>query len=161
MEITKTFTNALPFVIRAKMRGFFRRSVYRYIFAAWLVTYAFSFQSLKSVVSIEFLKVWSFYSVVICGLAIIIILISAAIQSRRLDPRQITFREDAITITDASAVKTNTWGWVIHAEELDDCFALLIQKSPRHELFISKKSLGEGEYKQLRAWLAKHDKLEM
>jgi hypothetical protein len=159
VEITKTFVNALPYVFRAKIRAFFRRSVFRYAFATALIAYALNFPSIKSIVSIEFVKIWAIYFLGICAIALILLLISAVVQSRRLVPRQVTFKEEAIIVSHGGETETKTWDWIIAAEESADFFAFMVQRHPRLELFISKKQLDSDEYQFLRAWLVEHGKL--
>ena len=159
MEITKTFVNALPYVLRAKIRAFFRRSVFRYAIATALIAYAINFSSIKSIAGIEFLKIWMIYLLGICAVALILILISAVVQSRRLVPRQVTFKEEAIIVTHRGETETKTWDWIIAAEETVDFFAFIVQKIPRLELFLRKKQLDDDEYQSLRAWLVEHGKL--
>ena len=159
MEITKTFVNSLPNVLRAKLRGFLRRSIFRYAFASALIAYALHIPNIKSIASVEFLKIWFIYFFGICSFALTLILISAIVQSRRLTPRQVTFKEGAIIVSQGDKTETKTWDWIITAEELFGTIAFMVQKRPRVELFIRKKQLDDYEYKILRAWLAEHGKL--
>jgi hypothetical protein len=159
VEITRTFVNALPYVIRAKIRGFARRSVFAYAIASALIAYAIHTPSLKSIATVEYFRTWVIYFLLICTVALTMNLISAVIQSRRLIPRQVTFKQEAITITHRGNTECKTWDWIIAAEELGDSFPFVVQRFPRLELFLSKKRLSEDEYRSLRAWLVEHGKL--
>jgi hypothetical protein len=160
MEITKTFANALPFVIRAKLRGFLRRSIFRYAIAAAILAYALNISSIKSIASIEFLKIWGIYLLGICAFVLILLLVSAVIQSRQLVPQQVTFIEDAIIVSQGGQTETKEWDWIIAAQETVDSLVFLIQKRPRLELFIGKKQLNDDEYQVLLTWLVEHGKLK-
>jgi hypothetical protein len=159
VEIHTTLVNAFPFVLRAKMRGFFRRSVYRYALATAMLAYALHFPNIKSIATVEFAAIWAAYFGGICGVVLVLILISAAIQSRHLDLRSVTFKEDAIIVSQGGATETKSWDWIIRAEDLADCFALLVQRRPRLEAFISKKHLSDEETRMLKEWLVEHTKL--
>jgi len=159
VEITKAFVNSLRYVLRAKMRQFLRRSVFAYALAAALIAYGLNSPSIKSIASFEFLKIWITYSLGICAVALMLILISALVQSRRIVPHHVTFKEEAIIVTYRGETQTRTWDWIIAAEETSDFFAFVIRKRPRLELFLGKKCLDSDEHQSLRTWLVQHGKL--
>jgi hypothetical protein len=159
VDVTKSFVNAFPYVLRAKLRGFFRRSLYRYAIAAALLAYALNIANIKAAAIIDFVRIWAIYFLGICAVALVLIVFSTRIQSRRLVPQEVTFREDAIIVTHRGQTETRTWDWIIHAEESRESFAFLVQERPRLELFLGKRHLTEDEYRSLRTWLVEHGKL--
>lgn len=161
MVITKIFVNTLHYVLRAKMRVFVRRSVFRYAIASAVIAYTVHFLSIRSIVIIEFAKIWVVYFIGISAVALVLILISAITQSRRLIPRQVTFKEEGIIVSQGGATEIRTWDWIISAEENSDFFAFLLQKRPRLEIFLSKDNLEDHESQFLRDWLIKHEKLSI
>jgi hypothetical protein len=161
MEITKTFVNSFGSVLLAKIRNFMRRSIFLYALATALITFGLHFSSIDSISSIEFIRIWGTYFLGIVFITLIFILISAIIQSRRIFPRKLTFREEELILSQGGTTEIKSWDWIISAEEKPRFFAFLVQKRPRLEMFLSKDKLEYQEGQLLREWLIKHEKLSM
>ena len=160
MEITKTFGNTFSDMMRAKVRWFLRRSVLRYAIAVALITYGLHGRDTSMEPLAVVLKGLAYF---IALLAVVLVLhvVAAAIQSRRMTPRIVTFSEDAVVVNHKGESITRDWDWIIAAEESPTVIALLVQKMPRLELYLPKTKLNENEYHVLRGWLVSHGKLAL
>jgi hypothetical protein len=159
MEITKTFVNAFGPVLLAKIRNFLRRSIFIYALGTALITFGLHFSIIRPTINFEFVKIWGTYFLGIVGLALTLIFISAIIQSRRIIPKQVTFREEELLLSQGESREIKSWDWIISAEEKKKFFAFLIQKRPRLEIFLMKEKLEDHEEQLIRKLLIHHGKL--
>lgn len=158
MEITKTFANTFYDMMRAKMRWFLRRSLFRYAIAIALITLGihgsdatlgFGDKVTRGII----------YFVALCVGVFVLHIVVAAIQSRRIAPRTITFTENNLIVKHKGGSAHCGWDWIIAAEESSTTIALLVQRLPRLELYLPKSKLSEVECRVLRGWLVSHGKL--
>lgn len=158
MEITKTFANTFSDMMRAKIRLFLRRSVFRYAIAVALITYGLHGRD----ASIEPLSVvfkGLTYFMALCAGVLMLQVVAATVQSRRIAPRTVTFTESEVIVNHNGETVTRNWDWIIAAEDSQTVIALLVQKMPRLELYLPKTKLDQNEYNILRSWLVAHGKL--
>ena len=158
MEITKTFGNTLRDMMRAKLRVFVRRSVYRYAISIALITMAMHGAD-QTLTTWDKLSRGLIYFAALCFAIVLLYLISALLQSRRFTPRTVTFTESTLIVDQNGESACHDWGWIISADESSTTISMLIQKLPRLELYLSKHKLDDTEYETLRAWLVSHGKL--
>ncbi len=158
MEITKTFANTFSDMMRAKLRRFLRRSVFRYAIAVVLITYGLHGRD----TALEPISVaWKglTYFIALCAGVLMLHVVAATIQSRRIAPRTVTFKDNELIIKHKGETVTRDWDWIIAAEDSPKVIALLVRKLPRLELYLPKTKLDRNEYNILRNWLVSHGKL--
>lgn len=158
MEITKTFANTFRDMMRAKLRWFFRRSLYRYAIAVALITFGLHGGD-PALTLTEKLMRGIIYFVALCAAVLVLHVFAASIQSRRLAPRTITFTKDNVTVNHKGESVDRGWSWILAANESSTLISLLVQKMPRLELYLPKAKLNDTELQVLRSWLVSHGKL--
>lgn len=158
MEITKTFANTFGDMMRAKLRWFVRRSLYRYAIAVVLITYGLH-GSNPNLTTTDKLARGLAYFVAICLAVLLLHVVMALSQSRKITPRTITFTEQSLVVNHKGETATRGWNWISSAGESPTLISLLVQKMPRLELYLPKAKLTENEYTVLRGWLSSHGKL--
>ena len=159
MEITKTFRNTFRYMMRAKVRWFLRRSVFRYAMAIALITCGLHGRD-PSIAPMDMAWKGLTYFAALCAAVLMLNVISAAVQSRRLDRRTVTFTENDLMVNHNGEIVMRDWDWILSAEESPTVISLLIQEFPRFELYLPKTELEDDEYDVLRDWLVSHGKLD-
>lgn len=158
MEITLVFGATFADMMRAKLRHFFRRSLLRYAVGAALI--AFGLHGLAGKASQAEIAVRGIvYFLLLCAGVLVLHVIAAFVQSRRQTPRQVTFSESDIVVTQQGETVRHGWPWILAAQESNNMLALQIQRSPPRELFLPKSKLPNNDYQTLRGWLVAHGKL--
>ena len=158
MEITKTFANTFPHMMRAKLKWFFRRSLLRYAIATALITYGLHGVN-ASLQPREIAVRGLVYFAILCFAVLVLHVVTAWMQSRRITPRTVTFTEDSVVVDFQGESVDRGWDWIIAAEESPTLIALLVQKLPRRELYLQKASLDDDEYRTVHEWLVLHGKI--
>ena len=158
MEITKTFANTFSDMMRAKIRWFFRRSLYRYAIAVALITYGLH-GSNPYLTTTDKLALGLGYFVALSLAVLLLHVVIALTQSRKLTLRTITFTDKSLIVKHKGEMATCGWDWIISAGESPTLISLLVQKRPRLELYLPKTKLTGSEYTVLRRWLSTHGKL--
>lgn len=159
MEITRTFANTYGDMMRAKMRLFFRRSVYRYAIAVALITFGLHAKD-PALTSADKLIRGVGYFFALCLFVLSIYAVVALAQSRRITPRTITFTGTRLIVNHNGELSDHGWDWIISAGESPRLISLLVQRMPRLELYLPKRQLNKIEYDVLRSWLVLHGKLQ-
>ncbi len=159
MEITKTFVNKFRFVMRAKVRWFLRRSIFRYATAVALMTYGIHGHK-TSIEPMDMAWKGLRYFAALCAAVLTLHIIAAAVQSRRVDQRTVTFTEDDVIVDHNGEIVRQDWDWILSAEDSPRMISFLVQESPRLELYLPKTELEDDEYDALRGWLVSHGKLD-
>ena len=160
MEITVAFGNTFADMMRAKWRLFFRRGIWRFAIGSALVSAGLCLTRLNDFSLRNFMLTWLTCFLVVCALAILLQFVAATIQSRRLERRVVTFRENTIHVNyQGQAIETD-WNWIISAEDRGEALTLRIQRWPPSELFLSKNRLDATTYQLLHGWLVNHGKLQ-
>ena len=157
MEITKTFANTFPHMMRAKLKWFLRRSVLRYAIATALITYGLHGIN-ASLEPREIAMRGLLYFAILCFAVLVLHVVTAWIQSRRITPRTVTFTADSVVVNYKGESVDRGWDWIIAAAESPAVISLLVQKLPRLELYLHKASLDDDEYRTLHEWLVLHGK---
>lgn len=158
MDIEVTFGNTFRDMLRAKWRWFLRRSLLRYTLATALITYGLHGIDPKWT-SAEIVTRGIIYWGVLCLAVIVLHVVAAWIQSRRITPRTVTFSEEDVIVHYRGESVSRGWDWIIAADESPAMIVLLVQKLPRRELYLPRAKLSEHEYGILRGWLASRGKL--
>jgi hypothetical protein len=158
MEIRKTFANSFHDMMRAKWRWFLRRSILRYAIAIALITYGLHGTD-ANLTSAEVVTRGVLYFVILCVAVMMIHVVAAWIQSRRVTPRTVTFTEQDVVVEYKGKSVSRGWDWIVSAHESPALISLLVQKSPRLELYLRRTELDEHEYSTIRSWLTSHGKL--
>ena len=99
------------------------------------------------------------YFAALCLGVLLLYAVSASIQSRRFTPRTITFTKDTIVVNRNGELASHDWNWIISADESPTVISLLVQKMPRLELYLPKRTLNDNEYDTLHGWLVANGKL--
>ncbi len=159
MEITKTFGNTFGNMMRAKLRRFKRRSALRYALGVALITYGIHGQD-ASIEPMQMVRNGIVYFVVLCVGVLLVYVITAMFQSRKVEVRTVTFTKNNIVVAYQGETVSRGWDWVIAAEDSRRVITLLIQRLPQLELFLPKDKLSEVEYRTLCKWLVARGKLE-
>lgn len=158
MEITKTFVGTYSYMLFAKLRRFFRHSVYRYAVGVALATYAVHSHEASMGTGAIVLR-GLFYFLALCLFVLALLVISAGIQWRRFAPLSVTFKEDDIVVNQDGKISARGWAYVISAKDAPETISLVVHKFPHLELFLSKPKMSEQECKVLLDWLGRHGKL--
>jgi hypothetical protein len=158
MEIRKTFANSFHDMMRAKWRWFLRRSLLRYALAIALITYGLHGTD-ANLTSAEVVTRGFLYFVILCVAVMMVHVVAAWMQSRRITPRTVIFTEQDVVVEYQGESVSRGWDWIISADESPSVISLLVQRSPRLELYLSRTKLDEHEYTVLHGWLASHRKL--
>lgn len=167
MVISKTFTNSFHSIFLAKMRGFWRRSIFRYLLAAVMLSYSrYLLISLNSdslgserLSTADIILEGFIGFILLSSIVILLMIVAAKIQSKRLQPITITFKEDELVITRKGETVQHDWDWIISAENTRDLFTFLIEQRPRYEVFLAKSKLTGAELEKIQSWLISHGKL--
>jgi len=159
MEVTKTFARTFRDLMRAKLRSFARCSFYRYAVGVAIITVSVH-GSDPALTSAAKLTRGLIYFAALCLCVVLLYVISATIQSRRITPRMITFTKERLVVAYKGNSTDHDWNWIISASESSTAISLLVQKIPRLELYLPKTKLNESEYDNLRGWLVTHGKLQ-
>ena len=145
-------------MIRGKLRGFLHRSVYRYAIGVALITYALHANDSELSVSEKLVAGFEYFGALCLGV-LLLLFATAIIQSRKMTPQMITFKEQNLVVEHQGELSFRDWDWIISARESPAFISLLVQKRPRFELYLPKSRLNENEYAVLRGWLVSHGKL--
>ncbi len=144
----------------AKVRWFVRRSIYRYFIA--VVMFSFGRHLLDTTInSVDIVIEGVLGFILLCFSILLIQIVAARMQSKRIKPTKVIFKEDELTVTQFGKTTNRGWDWIISAEDTPSVFALLIQKKPIFEIYLPKSELTGNEQKTLLNWLIKHDKLSI
>ncbi|MCA9192608.1 MAG: hypothetical protein KDB03_12625 [Planctomycetales bacterium] len=158
MEIRIVFANTFHNMMRAKLRWFFRRSLYRYAFAVALITYSIHGGNPRLTTTDVIVRGFGYFAA-LCLAVLVLHTVLALIQSRRIIPRTITFTEQNLSMERNGKLVTQSWNWIISAKESPTLISLLVQKMPRLELYVAKDMLTENEYTVFRNLLSSNGKL--
>ncbi len=159
MEIKKAFTNHFRFIIYAKARRFIRRSIFKYLAAVIMLSYArYLLDRTINPVDIAAEGVVGF--ILLCVIVALILIVAAMVQSKKKILIEVTFTENELTVTDSGITSTRNWDWILAAEESLNVFELLIKKRPFFGLYLPKSKLSESECQAFRNWLILHNKLK-
>lgn len=158
MEIRKTFANSFHDMMRAKWRWFLRRSLLRYALAIALITYGLHGTD-ANLTSAEVVTRGFLYFVILCVAVMMVHVVAAWMQSRRITPRTVIFTEQDVVVEYQGETVSRGWDWIISADESPSVISLLVQRSPRLELYLPRTKLDEHEYTVLHGWLVSHSKL--
>ena len=158
MKITQTFGSTFSYMMRAKLRNFARRSVYRYAAGIMLITFGMH-RANQSLSTLETLSRGALCFGALLLIVFLVYCIYSIVQSRRFPLRTVTFTETTITVLQGGNTTSCDWGWVISADESSAIISMLIQQSPRTEIYLPKNKLGETKFTTLRKWLIAHGKL--
>ncbi len=166
MVITKIFTNSFQSILLAKIRRFLRRSIFRYILAAVMISYGryllatINSDQLGSVPlsAVDIVIEGGVGFILLCLFVIILMVVAAKFQSNRKQEYTITFKCDELIVTQDGSTTHHDWDWIISAEYSLGILALLNKNHPGLEVFLPKSSLTEAEFETLQGWLGVHGK---
>ena len=145
--------NAFPFVLRAKLRWFVRRSLLLYAVASVGIAMGVEVLAGDGLVLEAVLDRWLQVYVIVFVAALLTHVVMAKVQSARLVPRQVSFREDEIVVTRAGTTERLGWDWILAAGESRRLFVFRVRNPSVLELFLAKDALTDEEADCLRGWL--------
>lgn len=150
-QLTRSFRSTPHDQRVAKLYHFRRRSLWRYLLAALLLSVA------RPELLGHFALTWLGLSagLVLLGLAVVL-LSSYRRGSRPAFAADITFRADSIEVRPASGApaETHDWRWLRQADEAGSYFFLTLRDFPRLTLLLDKRKLAPEEVTAFREWLA-------
>ncbi|MDO7874399.1 hypothetical protein Q5H93_06615 [Hymenobacter sp. ASUV-10] len=134
----------------AKLYNFRRRSLWRYLLAALLLSAA------RPGLLGSFALTWLGLSagLVLLGLAVVLL------SSYRMGPAsfaaEVTFRAEGIEVrpADGAPAQAHDWRWLRRADESGRYFFLTVRDLPRLILLLDKHRLAPEEITAFRAWVA-------
>jgi len=161
MEIEKTFSNSFKFIWLAKMRQFFRRSIFLYAIGSIAVAYQVQTLRLEIVRGQTFPVIWFGVFVVFITLIICLLLLATFFQSKKQFGHTAIFSDETILVRDGRSPDYVERGWdlIKLVDETPAYFALVIREHPRYEWFLHKNRLQPDEEVQFRDWFLAHGKM--
>lgn len=149
------FQTTFQHLLLGKLYNFRRRSLWRYLLAALLLSLA------RPALLGGFWQTWLALSLGLGALGLGVLFLSSYWQRHRtgLDAK-ITFRTDQIVVRPADAAQpaqTKDWRWILRADESGSHFFLLIGQVPRQYLLLRKAALTAAEVTTFRQWLARRE----
>lgn len=168
--ITKTFSYSFFSIIFAKLRRFWKRNLWRYLFAAVMGTVGIQILNEKEIFAGTTFHVFLKITVAVLSLSWVAILTSSIYLSikNRNKTTTISFYEDEIVIlhSPAGEEQTRNWDWIRSADETKLHFILDTCVKPRpllaKHLFImlAKSKLSDDERVLFSSWLVQKGKLD-
>jgi len=101
------------------------------------------------------------YFGVLCVGVLVLHVVAATVQSRRISPRAVTFTKYDLIVNHKGETVSRGWDWIIAAENTSTVITLFVQKMPQLELHLPKTRLDESEYRILHGWLILHGKIAL
>lgn len=159
-KITKKFEFSFRSIWLAKLRHFMRRSLWRYLLAALLLTFGRAVFGNYRLMSLETLRLWVCLTAGCVILGFGVILISVMSQTKRFRNRnvQITFSENEVLIVQSEVGKEirkeiYSWDQIEKVEDTLRYIMLAFKKCPWFYLVIQKQRLTKAEIDLLIQWL--------
>lgn len=159
MEIIRLFKSTFIVAWVTKCRNFFRRSIFLYAFATMLITYGLH-ASDDSISSMEMFVRGGIYFCFLCLTVLLLLAIFAAIQTRRIKPVLVKFRENDLIAIYKDNIIARSWDWIVSAHSEPPYYWIKTRKFPSVFLVLSKDKLSEDENEMLQTWLLAHQKLK-
>jgi hypothetical protein len=157
-EVTSRFIYSLNAILEVKVRNFLRKSIFLYLIASYLFMSGVS--QIKEVDNKVLLFFAIYISVLVMGVAVVII--SAYIQfNRRKDVGLIiSFTEDRIIVTDefTGITTKKDWNWIRQVQLLKGTYYFDI-KDKKEVIILRTNNLSEAENTALEAWIIEKRKL--
>lgn len=159
MEIIRVFQSSVIVTLVTKCRTFFRRSIFLYAFATVLITYGLH-ASDDSISTMELFVRGGYYFCILCLTVLLLLPIFAAIQTRRIGPVLVKFRENDLIAIYKDNIIARSWDWIVSAHNEPPYYWIKTRKFPSVFLILSKDKLNEDENEMLQTWLLAHRKLK-
>jgi hypothetical protein len=150
-QIRRRFASSYKYLLQAKLRNFWRRSLWQYALGSALLT------GVKPELVGNYLVTFFVIFLALCLLSLSLIVVSSRMQEKRvIFDADVEFKADHIQIEhrNKTLVETKDWRWILAVEETPAYFYLTIEKQPRLELIVDKAALTPVETDTLRNWLA-------
>jgi hypothetical protein len=161
-QIKKSFSYTFRTILHAKYRNFIKRSVWKYLFASFLLAYALKDYLVDTDISLVNMALIIFICVILFVSFLIIISSYILYIRKRQDNMDITFRENEIeiywTVKDKKEIKG--WNWIKNFEDSNNIYYLDLDVCPKNVIMLSKTKLSEVENQNLCEWLRKNGKLQ-
>ncbi|MFD1874885.1 hypothetical protein [Hymenobacter bucti] len=150
-HITRRFQSDFAALLAGKLYTFRRRSVWRYLLAALLLSLA------RPTLVHNFWRTLLAAAAGLVGLGLLAVVASSYAQRRqKYFEAEIAFRADGLTVqpTSGALAEAHDWQWVRHASESRHRFYLVLRPFPRLVLLLDKHRLTAEEVAAFRTWLA-------
>ena len=159
-EISKRIHYSFSFILQAKLRNFFKRSLFRYLFSSVIFYYI--------ITEIDHyqggLLVFLFVFLGLLLLSGIVMLLSSYFQANKRKDKSfvLTLKENAILLIydKTGLTEENSWDWIKKAELFYDTYYLDRKDKYKEAIIVKKSSLTAGENITLRKWLVDHRKMK-
>ena len=149
-QITRQFDSTFLSQLVGKLHLFGRRSLWRYLLGALLLSLA------QPELLHGFWPTLLALSVGLVALGLALVVLSSYTQRRHeLAGVLVTFRAAGLEVQFANGAppETHDWQWVRHASETSRRFFLVVQRFPQFVLHLDKARLTAEEVATLRTWL--------
>lgn len=157
-HITKTFSHTPSYIMLSKARNFLKRSLWRYIFAALLVTVGIQLSSQEGLFTRTTLYYFLGIMFTLLLLSILLMFVSSFILARKMKSKNMTVsfsqNEIAIKHENTGVEEIKGWNWILSSEETTRFYFLAIDRAPRYELVLPKSKLTDEEKELFSKWLA-------
>ena len=161
MEIEKTFSSSFKFIWLAKMRQFFRRSIFLYALCSVAIAYQLQSLPLEPIRNQPLPMIWLGVFILLLTLIGGALLLATFMQSRSQAGHVAIFSDSTILVRDGRSTDYVDRGWELiqFVDDTPTYFALVIRERPRFEWFLHKSRLQPDEELQFRNWFSAHGKL--
>ena len=162
-QITKAFSHSFRSMILIKMRNFLRRSLFRYIVGAILLTLGVQTLRQHHLLTSDTVCLFLVANLTAISFGLLTIFLSSIFLTRTMKAKDmtVTFKESEIVVQrrDSDEMEVKGWDWVISSEETKNFYFLVTRLRPRYEIALSKSKLTNEENALLREWLIANGKL--
>ena len=150
-QVTQQFRTTFSSLLAGKLYTFRRRSGWRYLVGALLLSLA------RPTLLHSFWPTLLTLATGLVGLGLAVVVLSSYAQRRQqLFEAEVTFRAAGIEVRPAngSPAETHDWQWILQASENQRQFFLVVRSFPRLVLLLNKHRLTTEEVAAFRTWLA-------
>ncbi|GAB3637368.1 hypothetical protein GCM10027422_29580 [Hymenobacter arcticus] len=150
-QIIRPFRTTFANLLAGKLYNFRRRSLWRYLLGALLLSLA------RPALVGSFWPTLLVLAAGLVGLGLLVVVLSSyALRHNQQFEAEVTFRADGVVVRPASGAppETHDWQWVRQASETSRRFFLVVKPFPRLVLLLDKHRLTDEEVATFRTWLA-------
>lgn len=150
-QLTRSFRSTPQDMRVAKLYNFRRRSLWRYLLAALLLSLA------RPELLGNFALTWLGLAASLLGVGLAVVFASSYWRTPRpVFEAEVTFQADTIVVRPASGApaETHDWRWLRRTDEAGPYFFLTVRGFPQLILLLDKRKLSPEETDAFRAWVA-------
>jgi hypothetical protein len=161
-QITRTFSHTPSSIMLGKARHFLKRSLWRYIFAALLVTAGIQLSQQRDLFTGTTLYYFLGVTFTLLLLSLLVMFVSTLILAQTMKSKNmaVSFSQDEITIRyeNTGVEETKNWNWILSSEETKRFYFFDVSLAPRYGLVLSKSKFTDEEKELFNKWLVVNGK---